>query len=105
MGRAVVKGSSTAADAQTPAQQFVAYLLPKEEGADEADYMENGGELEWVREYAYEVKREAEGDSYFLVMGSNEVAYNEFSSKIAATRKAFQRRVDTAPHPGLRLHV
>mmetsp|Transcript_48514 Transcript_48514/g.143378 ORF Transcript_48514/g.143378 Transcript_48514/m.143378 type:complete len:114 (+) Transcript_48514:1267-1608(+) len=76
-------------------------MLPKEGGDDEGD--EGGAsrpegevELEWVREYGYEVKREAEGDSYFLVVGANDVVYNEFSSRIQANRKTF-RRIDARP--------
>jgi len=89
--RAVVKGFSQKEASEAPGQ-YVAYLLPKSDAADEDDRnAEEEVELEWVREYAYEVKREAEGDSYFLVVGEHEVAYNEFSSKIAATRKAFRR--------------
>lgn len=68
VGQAVVKGFATS---QTPPQQYVAYMLPQqnppEEGA--APPEEGEVELQWVREYAYDVKREVEGDSYFLVVG------------------------------------
>mmetsp|Transcript_11439 Transcript_11439/g.30298 ORF Transcript_11439/g.30298 Transcript_11439/m.30298 type:complete len:329 (-) Transcript_11439:408-1394(-) len=101
VAHSVVKGFSQAGTAQAAAQQYVAYMLPKEGGDDEGD--EGGAsrpegevELEWVREYGYEVKREAEGDSYFLVVGANDVVYNEFSSRIQANRKTF-RRIDARP--------
>ena len=72
-------------------------MLPKaaDEGEEDAA-VEGEIELEWVREYGYEVKREADGDSFFLVVGDDDVVYNEFSSKIAATRKSF-RRIDARP--------
>lgn len=47
-------------------------------------------ELEWVREYAYDVKPGI--DSYFLGVGEQEASYNVFSSRITATRKTFPTR-------------
>eukprot|EP00965_Chrysotila_dentata_P230298 6197688-Pleurochrysis_carterae.AAC.3 len=95
VARALVKGSSTQPRDGVPATQYVAYLLPKDkkaaggEGDEEAEREteaeaaqaeaedEEAGvartELEWVREYAYEVIRQEEGAAYFFVMGSDSV--------------------------------
>jgi len=110
VARALVKGSSTQPRDGVPATQYVAYLLPKDkkaaggEGDEEAEREteaeaaqaeaedEEAGvartELEWVREYAYEVIRQEEGAAYFFVMGSESVVYNECASRISLTRKA-----------------
>jgi len=66
-------------------QPHFAYLLPKEDG-------EAGEELalDWVREYAYDVKREAEDAAFFFAVLPDRVVYNEVSSKISLTRKTFR---------------
>jgi len=79
VAQSVVKGFSQAATAHAPAQPYLSYLLPEER-----------------KEEGEEGDAPAEGDSYFLVLGADDVVYNEFASKIAATRKAF-RRIDARP--------
>lgn len=92
-------------------ENFVAYLLPKlslaqqqlgggmlwpEEMAAlqaevDAEVWATEGcaavDLEWVREYAYEVKSEA--DSYFFGIEPEMAVYNAFSSRMMVTRKTF----------------
>ena len=48
-------------------------------------------ELEWVREYAYELRpKDIDTAGYFLNFHEGQVVYNEYASKIALTRKTFQ---------------
>jgi hypothetical protein len=71
---------------------FLAYLLPKPEveGAEQ--------ELEWVREYAYELRpKDIDTAGYFLNFHEGQVVYNEYASKIALTRKTFQNVMATRP--------
>jgi len=100
VGQAIVKGSATQAREGHAPQQYVAYLLPKEGGEGSEGEGADGGEAarssdepkqyEWIREYAYEVRREHEGESYFFAMQPDRVVYNEFSSKMNLTRKTFR---------------
>lgn len=99
VSQAVVKGFSQPGNAQSTPTPYLAYMLPAEgssEGEEAEPRAENEVGLDWVREYAYEVKQGQESDSYFLVVSESAVSYNEFTSKIAANRKAF-RRIDARP--------
>ena len=104
VSNALIKGFSTPATDNTPAQSFVAYLLPPADGEGEGEgaaaaaaaAAAGGGadgevELEWVREYSYDLKKGMEaqrGETCFLVIDDDKVTYNEFETKIALSRKS-----------------
>lgn len=103
VSHAMVKGRSTQDTQGQASQTFVAYLLPKatsaedpaeSQGDDVASHQGEGTpgptQLEWVREYAYEVKRESEDDAFFFIVQGDCVEFNELSTKMALTRKSFQ---------------
>ena len=79
---------------------FLAYLLPKEKTADDDDAAadDEGAELEWVKEYQYNVR--AAGDAlatHFLAMQPDQVTYNEISTTISLKRKHFQNVMASRP--------
>ena len=99
--RAVVKGHATGGRDGQPKQEYVSYLLPKEEGAEEV--AEDGvtqtepTHMEWVREYAFEAKPRREGQpEYVFAIDDEAVLYNTIDSTLHLTRKSF-RPVATRP--------
>ena len=79
-------------------QSYLAYLLPPEQADGDHDEVDEGDavSLEWVREYAYELKRDdrsARKDvPYVFAMGGDTVTYNPIESRIAMSRKHFRTR-------------
>jgi len=91
---ALIKGFATKEQvgATEIKHDFLAYLLPKPEVEGAVQ------ELEWVREYAYELRpKDIDTAGYFLNFHEGQVVYNEYASKIALTRKTFQNVMATRP--------
>ena len=80
-------------------KNFLAYLLPSAEGEAEGAAEGEGGadgadgapvELEWVRDYTFDVKgSDKGGDSYFLAVSDEAAVYNAIEGRIMLTRGAF----------------
>ena len=64
--KALVRGHATQATATNPSQSYAAYLLPDEAGAGH----------EWVREYAYSIKKHfGDNEGFFFVAGKEQVTW------------------------------
>jgi len=62
---------------------FLAYMLPKQ-----AEEEEPQRQFEWVREYQFDMRpKDKDATGYFLSMHRGQVVYNEYTSKMAMTRK------------------
>jgi len=66
---------------------FFAYLLPPED----ADRDGSGLEMEWGRDYAYDIKTD---QPYFFAVSDGRAVYNQFDKKINFTRAHFLPKVE-----------
>ena len=71
-------------------KSFIALLAPPEEGGESAGADESACELEWLRDYKYQLGADS-GDSYFLVVGETSASYNAFEQTLKLVRGSYRR--------------
>jgi len=94
--RALIKPYTSANASGTP-ESYFAYMLPPDPDDEEAQAAAEEGkpaELEWVREYQYEIKKQKkdEGQSYYLAIDGSTATYNPINNRIAMGRKKFRHK-------------
>lgn len=70
-------------------KSFIGMLAPPE-GADADAGEPEEVELEWMRDYKFQLGADS-GESYFLVVGENEASYNAFEQSLKLTRGSYRR--------------
>jgi len=64
---------------------FLAYMVPKKRKREEED--DQREELEWIREYSFEMKKGNEfADTFFFTFGEDSASYNSISTRINLTK-------------------